>query len=134
MAKKETLQPQRRSLYQTRRQRVKLNAHEIMSDFKENIEVVDSDGNITCKPRDFSQVDQVDDYKIDVLKETNPAMLDPRNICTMSGGTPLDAAETAAAFVRQGGNKVDSMTAQYEYEQSQKQQSEPQKEKPTTTE
>lgn len=96
---------ERRSLFQ-RTHSVHIPVQEIPSDdFKDNIEVVDSDGNITTKPRDFSNPEDYRDFTVEALAKTNPSMLAPSAFCTMSGGTPLDNADKVVSYMDKVGNK-----------------------------
>ena len=76
---------------------------------KDNIEIVDADGNIVTRPRDFSHPEDYRDYTIEALSETNPAMLAPDQFCTLSGGTPIESAEKAASYLVGVGSRADVM-------------------------
>lgn len=79
---------------------------------KDNVEIVDADGNIVARPRDFSNPEDYRDYTIEALQETNPAMLSPDKYCTISGGTPIESAEKAASYLDGVGSHADVMVQQ----------------------
>lgn len=98
----------RKTLYQRNHERVPMSFETFGNDFKDNVEVIDK-GNIVVTKRVFVQDDCVDDYKVEVLKEINPSALNPSNYCTMSVGTPIDAAERVGSYMSNVDSKVDSM-------------------------
>lgn len=66
---------------------------------KDNVEIVEADGTIVTRSRDFSNPEDYRDYTIEALQETNPAMLAPDKYCTISGGTPIESAEKASSYL-----------------------------------
>lgn len=76
---------------------------------KDNVEIVEADGTIVTRPRDFSNPEDYRDYTIEALQETNPAMLAPDQYCTISGGTPIESASKAASYLDGVGSLADAM-------------------------
>lgn len=110
MAKKEQENVKvRKTLFQKSQERVPMSFDVYENDFKDNIEVVDPNGNIIVTKRFFAQDDCVSDYSIEVLKEVNPSALNPSNYCTMSAGAPIDVADKVGAFMSNVDSKVDVM-------------------------
>lgn len=110
MAKKEQENVKvRKTLFQKSQERVPMSFDVYENDFKDNIEVVDPNGNIIVTKRVFVQDDCVSDYRIEVLKEVNPSALNPSNYCTMSAGAPIDVADKVGAFMSNVDSKVDVM-------------------------
>lgn len=99
----------RKTLFQKSQERVPMSFDVYENDFKDNIEVVDPNGNIIVTKRVFAQDDCVSDYSIEVLKEVNPSALNPSNYCTMSAGAPIDVADKVGAFMSNVDSKVDVM-------------------------
>lgn len=99
----------RKTLFQKSQERVPMSFDVYENDFKDNVEIVDPNGNIVVSKRLFAQDDCVDDYKIDVLREVNPSALNPSNYCTMSGGVPIDVADKVGSYMSNVDSKVDSM-------------------------
>lgn len=99
----------RKTLFQKSQERVPMSFDVYENDFKDNIEVVDPNGNIIVTKRVFAQDDCVNDYSIGVLKEVNPSALNPSNYCTMSAGAPIDVADKVGAFMSNVDSKVDVM-------------------------
>lgn len=110
MAKKEQENVKvRKTLFQKSQERVPMSFDVYENEFKDNIEVVDPNGNIIVTKRVFAQDDCVSDYSIEVLKEVNPSALNPSNYCTMSAGAPIDVADKVGAFMSNVDSKVDVM-------------------------
>lgn len=110
MAKK-VEEKRRLTLYERSQQRSK-DLSSVLSDFIDNEEVIDEQGNISTKKRVFEQLETVDDFKIEVLRETNPAALDPSNYCMMSAGTPIERASRIDGYMDNVGYEYDSIDAE----------------------
>lgn len=104
----------RKTLFQRNHERTPMTFDVYDDDFKDNVEIIDPNGNIVVSKRLFAQDDCVSDYKIEVLKEVNPSALNPSNYCTMSGGMPIDTADKVDAFM----SKVDSNADVMEFKES----------------
>lgn len=81
---------------------------EVMETPHDREELIDANGNITTKDRDFSEAKDYRDYSVEVLLEVNPAML-TGNPLSMSTGTPIEATDKVSEYMSRVNSNYDTL-------------------------